>query len=96
MDDHDLRSRFEGLREFPDDAEPALPPPKPWLRRLPGLIWRLFPATLVCAPLFGLVGLLCFGAMDMLLGELGGLAAGAMVGMYIDLKHSLSGETIDE
>ena len=90
------RTSFDRLPAFPPDAAPPVPLPKPWHRRLQGLLWRLFPATLVCAALFGFVGFLFFGAFDMLLGVLGGLAAGAVVGLYIDFKHSLGGGTIDE
>jgi len=92
----EAEAQLDKLPAFPPDAEPPLPPPKPWLRRLPGLIWRLFPATLICAGLFGVLGLLFFAAMDTLLGVLGGLAAGALVGLYIDFKHSVGGDSIDE
>jgi hypothetical protein len=88
--------RFDGLPSFPPDAEPPLPPPRPWYRRLPGLIWRLFPATLICAGLFGFFGFLFLGTVDMILGVLGGLAAGALVGLYIDFKHSLFGASTDD
>jgi hypothetical protein len=96
MDEDDLRPRFEDLPAFPGDTEAPLPPPKPWYRRLPSLIWRLFAATLVCAPLFGFFGFLFLGAFEMTLGVIGGFAAGAILGLYIDFKRSLGGGMLED
>jgi hypothetical protein len=89
-------SQFGQLPAFPANPEPPLPPPRSWIRRLPGLIWRLFPATIVCIPLFGCFGLLLLGIVDIWPGFLGGLAIGAFVGVWIDVKRSLHGDTMDD
>jgi hypothetical protein len=39
---------------------------------------------------------LVFGIVDVWLGILGGLAIGAFLGIWIDVKQSLHGDTIDE
>jgi hypothetical protein len=93
-----LEGRFSAMPAFPTDSEPPLPPPLPWYRRLPRLIWRLFPATLVCMPLVGASFLfLGFLIGDMLAILLVGVVFGAVVGLYFDVKRSVCcGEMMDD